>query len=132
MVRIGRSEEIGRASEDVVWSRGGVNVIFAKADHIRQIIAGTKTQTRRPSGRYQVGRTYAVQPGRGKPAIPEGRILITGKRLEDRRISREDAKVEGGYTPDEFETLYESMYPDWVWRYAYTFKFIPAKESSGG
>ncbi len=108
-------------------------MIFAKADHIRQIIAGTKTQTRRLAkigGRlYSVGRTYAIQPGRGKPGIPQGRILITGCRLELRcdRISVEDAKAEGGYTPEEYEALFEQMYPGWRSRYAYTFKFIPAE-----
>jgi len=59
-------------------------VIFSKSDHIQQIILGTKTQTRRPSDRYQVGKTYAIQPGRGKPAIPEGRIFITDKWMETR------------------------------------------------
>jgi len=116
-------------------------MIFSKSDHIQQIISGTKTQTRRPSDRYQIGKTYAIQPGRGKPAIPEGRILITDKWMETRvlgvggnvilislssfdEISPEDAQAEGGYTPEEYEKLYEEMYPGWLVRYAYVFKFI--------
>lgn len=44
--------------------------------------------------RYEVGKTYAVQPGRGKAAI--GRIRLTDIRREDvRNISEEDACAEG-------------------------------------
>lgn len=44
--------------------------------------------------RYAVGKTYAVCPGRGKPAI--GRIRITAIEREDvRDISEEDAIAEG-------------------------------------
>jgi hypothetical protein len=56
-------------------------MIFSKSDHIEQIKAGTKTQTRRPTDRYKVGKLYAIQPGRGKPGIPEGKILIVASRL---------------------------------------------------
>lgn len=43
---------------------------------------------------YAVGKTYAVQPGRSKPAI--ARIRITDIRREDvRQISEEDALAEG-------------------------------------
>jgi hypothetical protein len=43
---------------------------------------------------YQVGKTYAVQPGRGKAAV--GRIEITGIKREDvRDISNEDVRAEG-------------------------------------
>jgi len=118
-------------------------VIFAKADHIKQIIAGTKTQTRRPTDRYKVGRIYAIQPGRGEPGILEGRILITDKWMEAKElgvennrivvipstvISPEDAQAEGGYTPEEYEALYEEMYPGWMVRYAYEFKVLPEME----
>lgn len=44
--------------------------------------------------KWQVGRTYAVQPGRGKPAV--GRIRITAirqERLQD--ITPQDAAAEG-------------------------------------
>jgi hypothetical protein len=81
-----------------------------------KVLAGQKTQTRRikkpgetlwhrndgadfvtdGNGRkkWQVGKTYAVQPGRGKPGI--GRIRITAileERVQD--ITREDAVAEG-------------------------------------
>lgn len=111
--------------------REGDLMIFSVGDHIQQIIAGKKTQTRRKSGGYIVGKTYAVQPGRTKPGIPEGRILITDKRSETRAyISVEDAKAEGGYTPYEFEKLYRRMDYAWQKRYVYTFKFIPTEKGS--
>ena len=106
-------------------------MIFSISDHIKQIIKGTKTQTRRKSSTYLVGKTYSLQLGRTKPGIPEGRIEITEKRLEtylDGFISESDALAEGGYTSGQFETVFKRMYPDWDKRYAYTFKFIPSKK----
>ena len=105
------------------------NMIFS-ADHIAQIKARTKTQTRRKSPAYRVGRTYAIQPGR-KKRIPDGCILITRKREEkylDGGISVFDALAEGGYTPGQYETLFKNMYPGWIVRYAYTFEFIPSEQ----
>lgn len=99
------------------------------ADHIEQIKNGSKTQTRRKSSSYLVGKTYSIQPGRTQLGILEGRILILAKIVENSpygRISYKDAKAEGGYTPTEFEELYEKMYPGWKERYAYTFKFVPS------
>ena len=96
------------------------------ADHVEQIKNGTKTQTRRQSKVYLKGKTYSIQPKRGEPGIPEGRILIVQKRIEQQpfMISFSDAKAEGGYTPEQFEALYSKMYPGWTERYAYTFRFI--------
>lgn len=108
-------------------------MIFSVGDHIKQIIVGEKTQTRRASSYYKINRTYSIQPGRTKPGIPEGRILITDKRTEyfwrDKPISQEDAQAEGGYTPRQFEKLYRRMDQSWNVRYAYTFKFIPTEEA---
>lgn len=101
-------------------------MIFSK-DHIKQIIARTKTQTRRKSPYYRVGRTYSIQPGRTKKGIPEGRILIIRKREEkylDGGISVIDALAEGDYTPGQYEILFQNMYPYWIVRYAYTFRFV--------
>lgn len=51
--------------------------------------------------RWQVGRTYAVQPARAKNAI--ARIRITDIRREDvRLISEADAQAEGFKTATEF------------------------------
>ena len=105
-------------------------MIFSVPGHIEMIKAGTKTQTRRRSPLYRVGRTYSIQPGRTKKVIPEGHILITRKRDEkylDGGISVADALAEGEYTPGQFETLFSNMYPDWIVRYAYTFIFVPGQ-----
>jgi len=101
-------------------------MIFAIRGHIDKIINGAKTQTRRKSPSYIVGKTYSINVGR-KPGIPEGRILITDKREErylDGGISVSDALAEGGYTPGSFESLFQNIYPGWIVRYAYTFKFV--------
>jgi len=95
-------------------------VIFS-GEHIDKIARGEKTMTRRESSRYMVGRTYAVQPGRGKAGL--FRIRVTHKWLEKRGqpIHPVDAYDEGGYTPEQFEELYESLHPGWGERWAYEF-----------
>ena len=105
-------------------------MIFSIEKHIQQIIDGNKTQTRRPSDRYEVGKFYAVQPCRTCKGIPDGKILITAKRLEQKsdwppgwRILRVEAKAEGGYTPKAYEELYEKMHPSWTERWVYLFEF---------
>ena len=89
-----------------------------------KVLSGEKTQTRRlvklgqygclgthadytmvadQNGRwvYQVGKDYAVQPGRGKPAV--ARIRITDIRREDvRYISEHDVCAEGFETSSDF------------------------------
>lgn len=102
-------------------------MIFSVDKHIQQIISGEKTQTRRKSGTYMVGKKYSIQPGGRQPGIPEGRILITKKRSEFQPnvISKEDAEAEGGYSPERFEALYHLMDRGWTVRYAYTFRFVP-------
>jgi len=110
-------------------------MIFSLADHIEQIKAGTKTQTRRPSGKYQVDKLYAIQPGRGKHGIPDGKIVIYDFYEEYKReldvfglITKHAAQAEGGYTPEEYEELYEKMYPGWEIRYVYFFEYYTAEE----
>ena len=107
-------------------------MIFSEGDHIEQIKAGTKTQTRRTSDRYEVGKLYAIQPCRTCKGIPDGKILITAKRLEVKTgplwwwmILPHDAETEGGYTPQEYEELYEKMHPNWKERWAYLFRYYP-------
>ena len=106
-------------------------MIFSLEGHIEKIMRGEKTQTRRDSGKYMVGKTYALQPGRTKPGDPRGRILITHKWSEDKShpsgpnlIHVMDAEAEGGYSCDEYEDLYEGLHPGWETRWAYEFKFV--------
>ena len=106
-------------------------MIFSIADHIDLIKRGLKTQTRRPTDRYTTFKSYAIQPGRGKKGIPEGRILILRKWRESFSgkhglISERDATAEGGYSPELFKNLYETMYPNWETRLVYKFQYIPS------
>ena len=126
-------------------------MIFSKGDHIKQIIEGTKTQTRRSSDRYQVGKLYSIQPSRTEPGIPDGKIYIGVKTKEWKPdlsdlpedahfaigwrkmesgypILEHNAKAEGGYTSEEYEELYEKMHPNWTERWAYDFAFFTAEE----
>jgi len=101
------------------------------------VLMGVKTQTRRPAkphdritiykasknrwvkclfnnqmnrSRYQVGKTYAVQVGRGRKGI--GRILVTNLRLEHlEAISHADAIAEGFMSVDEFKETWDRLYP---------------------
>jgi len=129
-------------------------MIFSISDHIEQIIKETKTMTRRPTDRYQVGKLYTIQPGRTKKGIPDGKIYI-GQKIREWKPDFSDlpkneraqafaklwqemesgypipewaAKAEGGYTPKEFEELYEKMYPEWTERWAYHLMFVSTKD----
>jgi len=85
-------------------------------DSVNLILRGEKTQTRRPKRpgewwtgslgqivwvcdgnnrlKWEVGRTYAIQPGRGKKAV--GRFRLTGIRCERvADVSDVDAALEG-------------------------------------
>lgn len=85
----------------------------------RKVLAGQKTQTRRPvkegkDCRYRPHHNYAVCPGRGKPE--SGRILITEVR-EERvgDISLRDARAEGFRTTIEFKAAWLRLYDEsWV------------------
>lgn len=69
--------------------------------------------------KYIIGKTYAAQPARGKPAV--ARIRITDIRREDvRAISVEDVWQEGFLSKFEFMQTWVAMhdkpvlrYPDW-------------------
>jgi hypothetical protein len=89
---------------------------------IDRILAGEKTQTRRHSGRYKVGKTYAVQPGRGKPAVAHIQILEKGRELVG-MISTADAIAEGFDSRQRFLEAWEVLHgpradvsvPVWVY-----------------
>lgn len=118
-------------------------MIFSVDGHIEQIVNGIKTQTRRESDRYEVGKTYAIQSCRTCRGIAGGRIRIIGKHGEGWlktsldggrqpfQISEENAKAEGGYSPEEFESLYLELHPEWSWRTAYEFVFVPTTYKGG-
>lgn len=112
-------------------------MIFAVNNHPQVIQKGTKTRTRRRAtavNKYKVGKTYAIQPKRTAKGIPEGRILVTNMWLELKEnpstypISVAEALAEGGYTPEEYERLYEKINPKWVSRCAIAFDFVPTAQ----
>lgn len=62
------------------------------------------------SGRvkWQTNRTYAVQAGRGKPSVARIQIeTIWEDNLQE--ISPRHVLREGGYTPSEFATLWDTI-----------------------
>ena len=125
---------MGGNSEKSSWFvKKSDKMIFSIGKHIKQIIEGTKIQTRRQSDKYQVGQLLAIQPGRGKTGIPAGKIKIVRKWMEDQYydyISNTDALAEGGYNPNVYEDLYYKMYGNWNQRWAYEFVFVPSSELS--
>jgi hypothetical protein len=126
-------------------------MIFA-ADLADKILAGKKTVTRRPRKvdpwtagtgpggggraepcRYQVGRTYSIQPGRGKKGV--GRIRILSVRMENLcDMDNHEARLEGFGTLRDFENRWLTLYPgahwlDPVWRIE--FALVPAAAEGG-
>lgn len=88
---------------------------------IRAILAGTKTQTRRPIKRgethcrYRPGRTYAIQPGRGQPSNGN-RIEITDVTSQMvGQITYQDARAEGFRTRADFADYWMRLH-DQAWR----------------
>lgn len=81
-------------------------IFFHTAD---KVLSGEKTQTRRLKGNYAVGKTYSVQPGRGKKAV--ARIRITLIRREDVRwICYNDVLAEGFESSREFLALWVKLH----------------------
>lgn len=74
------------------------------------VLSGRKTQTRRlRRPRVVVGRSYAVQPGRGKRSL--GRIIVASvwqERLGD--LSLEDARAEGYRSREEFFEVWRRIH----------------------
>jgi hypothetical protein len=93
-------------------------VIF-RPELARKVLGGDKTQTRRlvsenprspwgPECGYHPGGVYALQPGRGKPAVARIAVL---KRWRDQlgAITHEEAVVEGFANRPEFFDAWEEI-----------------------
>lgn len=105
LVKPDDTELIKPLDTDLVFSEGDKLFTFYKATETRDITSVER------NGRhiYNVGQTYAVQPGRGKPAV--ARIRITDIRCEDvREISAEDAKAEGFESVTHFLLVWTQMH----------------------
>jgi uncharacterized protein YqfB (UPF0267 family) len=85
-----------------------------RAELVRQIRTGRKTMTRRPAKvepgcRYQPGKSYAVQPGRGQSATC--RIHVTSVRKElVGEIAFADARAEGFATTEDFKAYWIAIH----------------------
>lgn len=100
-------------------------MIFAP-DLAEAVVAGRKTVTRRrvkgdAPCRYEAGRDYAVQPGRGKKAIGRIRILSVRKESLAGITADGEAKREGFRRVADFVDRWAAMYgdvrlADEVWR----------------
>jgi hypothetical protein len=103
-------------------------VIF-KPEMVEKILAGEKTVTRRPvkesprfSGgiggprwlpcKYEVGKDYAVQPGRGQKAVARIRILDVS-RSHVGAIGDADAECEGFEDRNDFRAYWRILYGHW-------------------
>ena len=84
-----------------------------KRCHLRKVLDGTKTQTRRIH-RYtlSIGKTYAVRDRWFSKA--QGHIIITRKfRQQLRDISPEDVKKEGFSSLEEFKQEWTELHGSW-------------------
>jgi len=90
----------------------------------------------RRSGRllWEVGRTYAIQPGRSKHSV--GRIKITRIRKTIlQMISRPDARAEGFKSVKAFNEVWIKLYPADRYKYSipiYALDFELVKGSNDG
>lgn len=113
-----------------------------KQEYVDMILAGTKTQTRRPNrGYYKVGKTYAIQPCRTCKGISGYRIMIdsiweevhtvwfreniskdpsTAKLMP---IKEKDANEEGFWSSFSFELAFRELYPKWDGRIRWALEF---------
>lgn len=104
-------------------------MIFNVPGHIEMILHGVKTQTRRVNrGKYQIGKTYAIQPKRTAKGIEGYRIQILDI-YEERYplIKYDDAKAEGNYSRIEYERTFRLLNPSWKQgdvRWVFKFKCI--------
>lgn len=74
-----------------------------------------------PHLRYGVGKTYAVQPGRGQRAVGRFALRSIGYAKAAGDISEADARAEGFASPDDFRAVWQQMHgaaaldaPCWV------------------
>ena len=126
----------------IQYIRNGLSKRFINSRGVPARIV--KTQTRRVHrGKYREGGNYAIQPCRICKGIESYRIVMDRIWEEkglgisegicvgdpgDRYISKEDAWVEGGYTPKEFEELFRKLNPTRDWsRWAFEFHVIEVR-----
>lgn len=93
-------------------------MIFS-GDLCDKVLAGTKTQTRRPVKyvdgveqpcQYKVGQTYAIQRKRGTHGLGPRLLVVSVNRVLVFPISKADARAEGFAKVSEFLARWTSFY----------------------
>lgn len=100
-------------------------------NHFDMVLGGEKTQTRRITDRYQVNKSYAIQPCRTCKGVRGKRLMIDAKWWECcGDISQADAIAEGGYAPEEYEKVFVGLFPNQkINRCVYQFHVIDVEEN---
>jgi len=84
-----------------------------KRRHLRKVLSGDKTQTRRSHRRtWKIGKTYAIRDRWFSK--PQGHITVTRKfrqRLGD--VSNEDIRKEGFSSLEEFKQEWTELHGSW-------------------
>ena len=90
-----------------------MTLIFKK-HHLKMVIAGTKTMTRRVHKRpLKAGRVYQLKRDWYHMIDERIKILrVFQERLGD--ITEEDARKEGGYTIEEFKDVWRDITKAWT------------------
>jgi hypothetical protein len=76
---------------------------------IGKVLSGKKTVTRRRSSRYQVGKVYTVQPGRGKKHVAHIRITSVAEEMLA-ALTEEEARHEGFPSRAAFVGYWRMLY----------------------
>ena len=94
-----------------------------KPEMVEKILAGEKTVTRRPARpgnslhgpdwrpcRYEVGKTYAVQPGRGQKGVGRIRVLAVRRKPLGHYMLTDETLREGFQSFTRFRAYWEHLY----------------------
>ena len=109
--------------------------LMFKKHHLKMVIAGTKTMTRRVHKRpLKAGRVYQLRRD-WYHSIPVwiNMLKVYKERLGD--ISEEDARKEGGYTIEEFKEVWRDITEAWTPDMevtVYEFEVVESEESTNG
>lgn len=104
-----------------------------KEPHVRLILEGKKTATRRLKGRWLVGSIQPVKTQYFEKARARIRILRKYRQPLG-AMTESDARKEGGYTLREFRQIWREIHGSWdaeleVWVYEFT--LVSRKTSDG-
>lgn len=95
----------------VLWD--GPDNEYAPPDYCDEVVMvqwGKDGYRKADRSKWAIGRTYAIVPKRGSPAISFYRIRLLGIRRERlQSISEADAKAEGVESVEAYKTLWESI-----------------------